>query len=254
VSRRLASSAERLSSVGARGLLGKAALVAATALVLWLTREAPGFGFLGPRGELFGWLAYVTAITAALPAAAAFLVVRRPPRAFGLSWGLARRDAVWIGLSLLFAVALAAVVARAPGMRAYYPRYSYVRSQPLLWIPSTLAFAAYGLAWESMFRGFLLFGLLGPGALDPSRFAEPGGAGRDASLRSRAGAVAGPLLVQTLLFVLAHVDKPGLEAWLSIPAGLFFGLAALRTRSVLPGFLCHFTLSTSVNVFCALAF
>lgn len=219
---------------GARSTASKVLVATAAAFaVIALTRFSPSFSSLGPRHALFGWLGYVTLITACIPAAATTLVQPRPLSAWGLSWGRARRDAVWIALGLAGSVALAWAVSRAPEVRAYYPRYALVKTEPLLWIPSTLLFAAYGLAWETMFRGHLLLAL------------------GEAPLPSRRAAAL--LALQTALFAIAHLDKPPLEAWLSIPAGLFFGLLALRTRSVLPGFLLHFAVSTSVNLFCAYA-
>lgn len=216
------------SVTGPRGSPGArvAAAYGAAAAVLLLTRYAPSFASLGPRAALFGWLAYATAVTALVPAGVVVLGLNVPLSASGLTWGRTRRDALWLAAGLLGMVAIAAVVSRAPEVRAYYPRYAPVKTEPLFWIPSTLAFAVYGLAWELLFRGYLLLGVL-----------------------ERLGTLS--VFSQTILFALAHVDKPPLEAWLSIPAGVFFGLVALRTRSVLPGFLLHFTLSTSVNLFCA---
>lgn len=199
---------------------------ATAALVLLLTRHAPGFTALGPRGALLGWLAFVTAVTAGLPALVMAGWLRQPLSASGLSWGRTRRDAAWLVAATVGAVALAAVVSRSPEMRAFYPRYAAVKSEPLLWLPSTLGFALYGLSWEMLFRGHLLLGAL------PTL-------GRAA------------LLLQAVPFALAHVDKPPLEAWLSLPAGLVLGLVALRTRSVLPGVFVHFALSLAVNLFCA---
>lgn len=204
---------------------------ASAAVVLLLTRYSPevvGLG-AGPGGsarELFGWLAWATAVTGLVPAAVMVVGLRQSLRGSGLGWGRSRRDAFWIALGLVGAVASAAVVAHAPEVRAYYPRLQIVKVEPLWWIPSTLAFAAYGLCWEMLFRGYLLVGVV-----------------------DRLGGWA--VLLQTVPFVLAHVDKPAPEMWLSIPGGLFFGAAAYRTRSVVPGFLLHFTLSTSVNLFCA---
>lgn len=215
------------SSPFARG----AAACGAVTIGLVLTRCAPSFAVLGPRGALFGWLAFATAATALLPGAVMVLGFRRRLSACGLTWGRSRRDAPWIALAICAAVCLALWLSRSPQMRAYYPQYAFVRDAPLLWIPSTLAFGAYGLSWEMAFRGFLVLGVAG----------EPG---------SPAWAGAFAVLAQTAVYAVAHLDKPPLEAWLSIPAGLFLGWAALRTRSVLPGYLVHFTLSASVNLFC----
>lgn len=208
-----------------------AAATGAVVAALVLSHHAPSFAFLGPRGELFGWLAYATLVTAGLPVAVMALGFRRPISSWGWTWGQSRLDAPWIALGALGAVVLAWVVSRAPEMQAHYPHYRFVKTEPLLWIPSTLAFATYGLAWETAFRGVLVLGVA-----------------FDKGARRWEGAAA--VALQAVVYTVAHLDKPPLEAWLSFPAGLFFGWAALRTRSILPGFLVHFTLSVSVNLFC----
>lgn len=207
-----------------------AAIVAAGA-VLASTRALPTFASLGPRGALFGWLASASAITFALPAIVTFGAFRGPLARAGLGWGRARRDLVPLSAGVLAAITFGAFLSRFPSIHTYYPRCAGVREQPLLWIPSTLAFAAYGLAWETLFRGHLLLALR-----------------RDGDALSRTVLL---VALQTAVFAIGHLDKPAEEAWLSIPAGVFFGALALRTGSVLPGFLLHFAASTSVNLFCA---
>ena len=215
----------------AGGLSRVLAAVGAAVAVLLLTRAAPDFRELGPRGALFGWLAYVTVVTAGLPAAVMVLGFKLSLLDCGLGWGRTRRDVLWLAVGVALAIAAGAFLARFPEVKAYYPRYSFVKTEPLLWIPSTLAFAAYGLAWETLFRGHLLLGLAARG---------------EATL----GTVF-LVLLQTAVFVVGHADKPSLEIALSVPAGLFLGVLALRTRSVLPGFALHFAASTSVNLFSA---
>jgi membrane protease YdiL (CAAX protease family) len=217
---------------GAGLALGRlAAAFAAVALVLVLTALAPSFAFLGPRGDLFGWLAYATLLTAGLPGVVMVAAYRRPLSECGLAWGKSRRDALFIALAVAAALGAAWLLSRSPAVRAYYPHYTVVKDVPLLWVPITLAFAVYSLSWEMAFRGFLVLGVAN----------EPG-----------APRWLGPtaVLAQTALYTIAHLHKPPVEAWLSVAAGLVLGFAALRTRSVLPGLLVHFTLSTSLNLFC----
>jgi membrane protease YdiL (CAAX protease family) len=207
------------------------AALGAAITVLLLTRTAPDFPALGPRYALFGWLFYVTAVTAGVPLVVTRLGSRLSLSDCGLGWGRTWRDAPWLVVGIGCAVVAGAMMARSPEVRAYYPRYALVKTEPLLWVPSTLAFAAYGLSWETLFRGHLLL------ALAP---------------RSELGiGTVGLLALQTAVFATGHLDKPSSEVALSVPAGLFLGLVALRTRSVLPGFLLHFAASTSVNLFCA---
>lgn len=207
--------------------LPAAAVVGASILALLATRPAfaPDFGFLHGPTRLFAWLVYATLLTAALPSIAYRFAFRRRLAEAGIGFGEARRDALPIALCVLLALVAALALSRLPAVRAHYPAHAFVRDAPILWIPSTLLFAAYGLAQEALFRGYLLISLAD-------------------TLGRRA------LFLQMALYTLAHAGKPPVEMALSIPAGLVFGLAALRTRSVLPGYGVHFALSTGVNFFC----
>lgn len=213
------------SALGRKDLGCCAFVYGAAGVALALARAGPSFSFLGPRGELFGFLAYSTALAVGLPGLAARLCAQSPPRSLGLGWGRSRRDAPAIGLCLALAVLAAWVISRSPELRAYYPQYRFVRDKPILWIPSTLAFAGYGLSWEVLFRGHLVLGA-------PKKLA------------------AHALFAQTAVYALAHIGKPPMEVALSVPAGLFFGALALRTGSILPGYFIHITLSTAINLFC----
>lgn len=207
--------------------LRAAAVVGASILALLLTRPflAPRFEALQGPTRFFAWLVYATLLTAALPSIAYRFAFRRRFAEAGLGLGQARRDALPIALCIALALGAAFALSRLPAVRAHYPAHAFVREAPMLWIPSTLLFAAYGLAQEALFRGYLLISIAD-------------------SLGRRA------LFLQMALYTLAHAGKPPVEMALSVPAGLVFGLAALRTRSIVPGFLVHFALSTGVNFFC----
>ncbi|MBK8259421.1 MAG: CPBP family intramembrane metalloprotease [Polyangiaceae bacterium] len=211
----------------AEGYTRVARAVVASILVLALTRFGPSFHSLGPHGGLFGRLLYLTLLTAGLPAVAVLYKTTLRPAGCGLGAGDSLRYQKWIVSAAVLAVGGGFVASRFQGMRDYYPIYRAVLDHPMLWVPSTVAFSAYGLAWEGMFRGALLLGT------------------QDVVGKS------GALILQTLLFAAGHWDKPPLELLLSVPAGLFFGVVALKTKSILPGFLIHATLSLSVNLFCA---
>jgi membrane protease YdiL (CAAX protease family) len=92
------------------------------------------------------------------------------------------------------------------------------------------AYLAYFIAWEFLFRGWLLQGL-----------------------RPRLGA--GPsILVQTLPFVLMHLGKPELEALGAVPAGVALGVLALRTGSFWYGALVHGVVAVRMDVLAALPY
>jgi len=97
---------------------------------------------------------------------------------------------------------------------------------------STRAFAVHVfmlgmlyLGWEFHFRGFLQQGLTG-------------------SLGVSAG-----VWVQVLVSALMHFDRPEVELWASVPAGLLWGLQANYTRAIWTGFAQHWLLGVTLDYF-----
>jgi membrane protease YdiL (CAAX protease family) len=136
----------------------------------------------------------------------------------------AGRQALLVGLLLV--VPLGYFAAGNASIRLTYP-------WPGDWAGgSVAAFAAwaftyslYYLSYEFFYRGFLLRGL------------EPA-LGRF-----------GSLWLQTVASTLLHLGKPLLETVAAIPAGLVFGLVALRTRSLLYVVAIHLALGLSTDLF-----
>jgi membrane protease YdiL (CAAX protease family) len=86
-----------------------------------------------------------------------------------------------------------------------------------------LTYAFLYLGWEFQFRGFLQHGL------------------RESMGNTNA------VFVQVLASVLAHIGRPAIETYASILAGLFWGILAFRTRSLLSGLLQHYLLGISLD-------
>ena len=90
----------------------------------------------------------------------------------------------------------------------------------------------YMFCWEFFFRGFLLFGLQ----------------------KSRSGSW-GAVILQALPFTLLHwsPDPPPPSHWpkslSALPGGLILGVLALRTRSFVYGFLAHWAISLTLDLF-----
>ncbi len=95
--------------------------------------------------------------------------------------------------------------------RSYFPLVYDARSWA--WLLGTLVL--YMACWEWFFRGFLLFTL-----------AQGVGAG-----------VA--ILIQAMMFGLAHAGKPPLEMASSFAGGLILGAVAWREKSFVPAFVAH---------------
>ncbi len=200
-----------------------ASILAAACLVALIAerslRSAP---FAPERAELLLVIACKTALLLS-PIALARLALGLRREDLGLGSPRPRVLTLEVPLLAVGAAILGALLARLPSVQATYPLYAPARADPWLFLVSTVVFTAYGFAWELFFRGALLFGL------------EP--------LFGRAS-----LLVQAVLFALAHLDKPGVELALSLPAGVAFGLLAWRANSALAPFLVHLSLSLSVNL------
>jgi membrane protease YdiL (CAAX protease family) len=184
----------------------------------------PRFPGLSPEAALFAGLAVKTALLA-IPAILAPAVLGRSARELGLTWGAPRTWAPWLLGLLAAALPLAVLLSRLPDVQAAYPVLRAARLNPWWLLPSTAAFALYGLAWEFFFRGFLLWGLA-----------------------PRLGWLA--ILAQAIPCALMHVGKPAVELAASLPFALLLGMLAYRSRSVLPGWLLHTAVSLTINLAC----
>lgn len=138
-------------------------------------------------------------------------VLRKSPRAYGFRLGNWKRGlALTVGSWALMAPVLWWVAAGAD-FRAYYTAYWSAHGAL-----GTLAFAVQDLfGWEFFFRGMLLFAL--------------------------AELVGGDwaILLQAIIFTLAHQGKPQLETLSCIVGGSAFGWVAWTTGSFYYPFLIH---------------
>ncbi|MFN3420968.1 MAG: lysostaphin resistance A-like protein [Armatimonadota bacterium] len=146
-----------------------------------------------------------------------------PVKDLGLTVGDWRFGAtsVLLGLAVMFGFGFWASL--QPEFQAYYfPIALQHKSSPLsFW----LSLLAYMTGWEFLFRGFLLFGLVGK----PTQI----------ELLPRNLKVWKAIGFSTLLFGLSHWGKPLPELAGSFVAGVILCLIAWRTRSCLAPILLH---------------
>jgi membrane protease YdiL (CAAX protease family) len=107
--------------------------------------------------------------------------------------------------------------------RGHYPLCGSATKDRAHFVLYELAYAAYFLGWESLYRGYLLF-----------------------SLERRIGTLA--IVVQTVPFALLHLGKPEPEAFGSVVAGLALGTVALRARSWWYGALIHIAVAVTMDL------
>jgi len=135
----------------------------------------------------------------------------------GLS--LPRGRTAWAIVAVLLAagVALAFAGTLFPAMMEYYPEPIWGEVEPTVasFVPYEAAIAFILLAVELLFRGVLVL-----------------------AVSERLGRWA--IVVSAVPYALAHLGKPPEEVVFSLVAGLAFGWADLRARSILPSFAAHF--------------
>ena len=157
-----------------------------------------------------------------LPSVVVTVVFKERLRDHGLSArGFVRH--LWIYAVLVVPVVSAvAVVSGSPDFQASYPFYKdfHGMTDLLVW---EAFYALQFFALEFFFRGFMLHGV-----------------------KEKLGS--GAILLMVVPYCMIHFQKPILETLGAIVAGLVLGTLALRTRSILGGFVIHVCVAVSMDV------
>ena len=178
------------------------------------------------------------------------------PSALGLRFSAAPLR--WYHLAVFSVVAFLFGVSGAfsDGLYRYYP-YSHSLVLDVLekgwaaFLPHAFLYGfLYYLPWEFFFRGFLLLPMareLEERAGDPRSEdrTAPGGSGSGGGFPALMAAI---VAFQTIPSTLLHFGHPFAELLSAIPAGLFFGWLAYRTRSIFPGLLLHFLVGMGTDI------
>ncbi len=110
-----------------------------------------------------------------------------------------------------------------PATLQEYPINRNAGGSPATFVLHACTYFVFYMGWEFHFRGFLQFGLRG-------------------TLGD-----ANALLIQVMASSLFHIDKPCLETFGAILAGILWGIIAYRSRSLLAGLLQHSLLGISLD-------
>jgi membrane protease YdiL (CAAX protease family) len=149
-----------------------------------------------------------------------------------VAYGLALGD--WrFGLRALLVlspimVALAALAARNPEFLAQYPLWRGACASSPAFLLHAAAYLAYYIGFETLFRGFIQFGL------------------RDELGDWNA------ILVQTALSTAMHLGKPTGEVYGAVVGGIVFGALVFRNRSILAVTALHWILGIALDLFICL--
>lgn len=144
----------------------------------------------------------------------------------GLRGGIDGEGRALVLAGIAVAIAVGFLSSFDGGLRSAYPwPGSWAGSSPAAFLVWAVIYAVYYLAYEFFYRGLLLRGL------------EP-------ALGRR-----GSLWFQAVASTLIHLGRPLTETLAAAPAGLLFGLIALRTRSLAPVVLIHLAVGLSTDFF-----
>ena len=153
---------------------------------------------------------------------------------------LARRADTSLGLGLdrpnilLWSVPMIALVVLPSiwfnSRRAHF-RQNYPQIRGSTWSPSrhlmnALTWVLYLVAYEYLFRGFLLFGLADAVGLWPA------------------------ISIMTMAYTFAHIDRPPAEAFGCVPIGFVFGYLALESGGIWGPVIIHAMIAISNDEFC----
>ena len=144
---------------------------------------------------------------------------------FGLATGTLNRSLLfWLPVATL-AVGLAYLLARGGSNLSRYPQIRAREWDIRLILLSALSWMVYITGYELMFRGVLLFACYASFGFWPA------------------------ILINILLYALAHIPKGSLETFGSIPAGFVFCFMTLHLGSIWFALLTHITIALSYEWF-----
>jgi membrane protease YdiL (CAAX protease family) len=178
----------------------------------------------GPGPQYYYFLSSLI-LLGIIPTLLAVFVLKIDLSEMGLGLGNVKTGAILTIIGLFFMVLLAYISSKNAEFRTEYPLYRDLLIDRRGLSAYLLVYGLYYLGWEIFFRGFMLFGL-----------------------RNKFGDTAS-ILIQTIPSCLMHIGKPQAEIFSSILAGLIFGWAALKCRSIWPIFIAHWGLGAFLDLF-----
>jgi membrane protease YdiL (CAAX protease family) len=184
-------------------------------------------GSWAPIAPHVGW--FLSSVALFLVAPLALLALLGEPLGeYGLGPGRWRLGLAVSGAFAAIMVPVAVVAARHPAFAASYPLAPGATRSWELFAVYEVSYAFYFVAWEAIFRSFLLVGLY-----------------------RRMGVHA--VYVLAIPFAILHAAKPEAEAFGSIVAAVALGYLALHTRSFWWGALVHVAVALSMDLAAGLA-
>lgn len=164
-----------------------------------------------------------------IPVLIVFFIFKEKPSAYGLKAGDYKTG---LKYSLIFFVIMLPLVWFASSSLPFveqYPGLSDVKTSWNSFLIYETGILLYMIAWEFIWRGYMLFGL-----------------------QPKFGYYA--VLFQMLPFVMLHNGKPMVETFGAIIAGIALALLALRTGSIIYCVIAHYGVMFTIDLLCTLRY
>ena len=152
-----------------------------------------------------------------LPVLTILIFLRKNPLDFGFRLGNPRIWGLHVIVVIVVSTPVLILVSRFASLSDYYAIEGFS-----LWKYS-LETTAYMIAWEFLFRGFMLFGL-----------------------KEKLGEAS--ILVQIIPFVLLHFGKPEMETISTILVGIYLGYVCFRGNSYWPAVILHLYINIGFRI------
>lgn len=170
------------------------------------------------------WISIVLLFYLALPIAVIKLVFRENLSDYGLCFGSLKKDYGVYLIMLVIMLPLVYLMSKTQSFQARYPFYNLGAGEPLypnFWLWESMYFVQF-IGVEFFFRGFMLHGT-----------------------RRQLGFYS--IIFMVVPYCMIHFGKPMPEAIAAIVAGIALGILSLKSRTIVPGILIHYSVAIAMD-------
>ena len=148
------------------------------------------------------------------------LFTKTNPSKFGFNFNNIKQSIIYAIIIVIVSLPFLFYFSTEPSFKAYYPLWK----NQMDFIPAELLLFFSMIGIELFFRGFLL----------------------NIAIKYVNWKYA--VILQAVLYMLVHIGKPFPEVFLSLFAGLAFGYAAFKTKSIMPSLISHYSIAVIFDI------
>lgn len=170
------------------------------------------------------WICIVVIFYLVIPILVVKLVFREKLRDYGLRFGNLKKDYRIYIVMLVIMIPLVFWMSTTHSFQLRYPFYELKHDEPLypyFWMWEAMYFVQF-IGVEFFFRGFMLHGS-----------------------RRQLGFYS--IFFMVIPYCMIHFGKPMAETFAAIVAGIALGILSLKSRSVVPGILIHYSVAIAMD-------